>query len=99
MYAKKMHKNRSKKNYVRWAYISKTKHSKNRKIIFADVSKHCSSFRAKNGLFCFINFLSILNTKSIISQKLKIAKIKKMFFRTFHSIAQHFGTKTQSGHF
>ena len=41
-------------------------------------------------------FLNILNTKSIISQKLKIWKL---LFHRFQIIAQLFGTKTQLSYF
>ena len=40
-----------------------------------------------------VNFLKNLSTKSNISQKLKIGKIVKFIFHSFHNIAQLFGPK------
>ena len=40
-----------------------------------------------------VNFLRILNRKSTISQKLKIAKVGILFFHSFQIIAQHLDQK------
>ena len=47
-------------------------------------------------IFLFVNFLCILTTKSIMSQKLKFTKL---FFHRFQNIEQLFGKNTQLGHF
>ena len=46
-----------------------------------------------------VNFISILNTKSTISQKVEKAKIGYMFIHRFHNIAHLFGPKTDCGNF
>ena len=45
-----------------------------------------------------VNFLIILRIKSIISQKLRNAKIGKLFFHRFRNIAHPVGQK-EFGHF